>query len=83
MFMMKEYSPQKSPSVNLKKKKKTTFVDDYGISLPEEAIKRNRKGDSEAVSEASDADQNLTQTLKKDMAQLDKLNMVRKALAFK
>lgn len=56
LSMMQEYSPMKSPSLNLKKKKKTTYVDDYGVTLPEAAIERNRKGDSEAVSEASDAD---------------------------
>ena len=54
MSMLQDYSPIKSPSINLKKKKKTTYVDDYGVTLPEAAIERNRKGDSEAVSDASD-----------------------------
>ena len=70
----------KSPSINLKKKKKTTYVDDYGISLPEAAIQRNRKGDSEAVSECSDSENHLELILQNSNQnineQLNKLTMV-------
>lgn len=54
LTMMQDQVPAKSPSLNLKKKKKTTFNDDYGVSLPEEDIERNRMGDSDAISQDND-----------------------------
>lgn len=53
MSKMINFSPNKSPSINLKSKKKTTFMDDYGVKLPDADIKRNRVGDSEATSQCS------------------------------